>query len=132
MTFERMRATVFWYQALGKSRQSPSAIMLAATFPYASKCICYRSSTASILPCPLLSLRTRRSLFIPGFIVRLTSPSRRLRLSTKRRRRIPTELWRRCPSYRRRRTASIPIAWVCRRRRRCRKIFPGCRRIIRS
>ena len=107
---------------------------MLCTFPWANKCTCYHSSSTSISYSlsPSLSLRTRRSLFIPGFIVRFTPPPRRLRLPTKWCRCIPTELRRRCTSYRHRRTASISITRMCRRRRRCRKIFTRCRRIIRS
>ena len=86
---------------------------------------CLHLTTSIILP-----LRTRRPLFIPGFIVRFTPPPWRLRLPTERRRRIPTELRSRRPSYRCRRTACKAITRVCRRRRRSREVFAGRRRII--
>ena len=109
-----------------------SPTMLPTISPCANECTWYHSSTTSTSPSPPEPLRTRRPFFIPWFIVRFTPPPRRLRLPTKRRRRIPTELWSRRSSNRRRRTAREPITRVCRRRRRSRKVFARCWRIIRS
>ena len=110
----------------------PQSGLLPTIPPCADECTCYHASTTSTSRSPPESLRTRRPFFIPRFIVRFTSPPRRLRLPTKRRRRIPTELRSRRSSNRRRRTAREPIARVCRRRRRSREVFARCWRIIRS
>ncbi len=110
LSLRRTRASVFWYL-------NP-------------KCHVPWRRTMHKLPFP--TSRTRRPLFIPRFIIRCTPPPWRLGLPTERRRCIPAELWCRRPSNRRGCTASVPITRVCRRCGRCREIFPGRRRVIRS